>query len=110
MERRKLYVFRDGDLVLVIGSDGFKPMLNDKELEILRAVKTAPSSLKLSEIADSIGEDIESTYRIVRSLVHRCYLKQHSHDRVGSSHPEARYFTRKNKRALIEILLNSAET
>lgn len=109
MEREKLYVFRDGDLVLVIDSNGFRPMLSDKELEILRVVRTAPSSLRLSEIADCIGGDIRETYRIVRSLVHRGYLKQHSHDRVKPNHPEARYFTRKNKRALIEILLNSAE-
>jgi len=65
-------------------------MLNDKELEVLRTVKTAPSSLRLS--------------------VHKRYLKQHSHDRVEPSHPEARYFTRKNKRALIKILLNLIET
>ena len=108
MEEEKLYVFRDGDLVLIIGSDGFKPVLSSKEIETLKFIRLAPSSLRLCEIADSIGEDIESTYRIISSLVHRHYLKQHSHDRVAPNHPEARYFTRKNKRALIDILIQTS--
>ena len=106
LKRRKIYVFRDGDPILLIKSDDYVPMIDEKELEVLRVVRTSPHSLELSKIADYIGEDVEGAYKIVERLVHKNYLKQHSYDRVGPSHPQARYFTREDKRDLIDLLLN----
>lgn len=105
MDLEKLYVFRDGDLVLKVGYEGMEVMLSDLDVDVLKIVRSSPHAVKLSEIADSLGVDVEEVSNIVQSLVARNYLKKHSRDKVPSDHPDARYFTKEDKRELIDLMI-----
>lgn len=107
LENRKIYVFSDGDPILRIESNKYSLMLNKKEIEILKAIKKSSIPLELSKIAEYIGEDIESTYKIIKGMVHRRYLKQHQSGKTQPNHPKARYFIRKDKMDLIDLLTSA---
>lgn len=107
LEKKKIYVFRDGDPILKIESDKYSLMLNKKELEILKVIKNSSTPLELSKIAEYIGEDIEGTYEIIKGMVHRRYLKQHQPGKIQPDHPEARYLIREGKGDLINLLISA---
>ena len=102
----KLLVFKNGDLILRVSSERRLDVpLSSVEKEVLRVVRSSPHSMKLADIADRVGMDVGEVAKVVRQLLCKNYLRQHSRDRVGPNHPEARFYTSKNIRPLIDKVL-----
>ena len=106
MEPNTLYVFEHGDLILRVDRHGkMKHTLSDVEIEVLRYVRGSPHSVKLSEIASTLGLDLSEAYMVVEKLRMKGYLKQHSRDLVEPSNPNARYYTNPNRREIIDKVI-----
>ncbi|WFO74934.1 helix-turn-helix domain-containing protein [Desulfurococcaceae archaeon MEX13E-LK6-19] len=55
-------------------------MLSETEANILRYIRRQPHSVKLREIADNTGINMDEAYKIIEKLKIRKYLRQHSRD------------------------------
>ena len=78
-----------------------------REKEVLRVVRLSSHGVELVNIADRVGMDVGEVAKVMRQLLCKNYLRPHSRDRVGPNHPEARFYTSKDIRLLIDKLLLS---
>lgn len=102
----ELLVFKGGDLILRVSSERRLDVpLSSVEKEVLRVVRLSPHSMKLVYIADRVGMSMDEVAKVVRWLLRKNYLRQHSKDCVGPDHPEARFYTSKDIRPLIDKVL-----
>ena len=101
----KLYVFHNGDLLLTVNSNGPKLVLSSLEYSALKAIRTAPHSVRLGDLARELGLPVSKTYRVVENLRNKNLIKQHSRDTVTGDHPTARYYTNPELRPLIDKTL-----
>ncbi len=105
-ELNTLYVFCNGDVILKVDAEGrLMHALSSTEVEVLSYIRKSPHSVKLKEVSAGIGLSIDETYEIVRGLVARGFLRQHSKDRVSANHPEARFFTEPSRWEIIDTLI-----
>lgn len=102
-----LYVFHNGDLLLVVDGGEPKPVLDRLERDILKTIRTAPHSVRLKDLAGNLGLALSEASRIIEKLRNKGLIRQHSRDNVPSDHPEARYYTNPRLRALIDRALSS---
>lgn len=105
-KRNTLYVFGSGDVILRVNANGrLEHTLDRVEVEVLRYIRTSRHSVRLKEVSDGLGLDVGEAYKIIEKLVATGFLKQHSGDRVPPDHPEARYFTNRDRREVIDTLI-----
>ncbi len=100
-----LYVFHNGDLLLTVDSNGPRLVLDSLEYSALKAIRTAPHSVRLEDLARQLGILLSKTYRVVGKLRNKNLIKQHSRDNVTGDHPMARYYTNPQLRPLIDKTL-----
>jgi len=70
-------------------------------------VRTSPHSVRLKELSRELGLSITEASKVVKRLVAKGFLRQHSRDPVPLDHPEARFFTEPARREIIDTLLTS---
>jgi len=100
-----LYVFHNGDLLLTLDSSGPRLALDSLEYSALKAIRTAPHSVRLGDLARRLGLPASEAYRVVEKLRNKNLVKQHSRDTVPGDHPTARYYTNPELRPLIDKTL-----
>ena len=106
MKPGNLYVFHNGDLLLIVENGEPKLVLDKLEHDVLKTIRTAPHSVKIEEIADNLGLPIDEVTMIVQKLKNKGIIKQHSRDVVPPDHPIARYFTKPELRPVIDKTLS----
>jgi len=105
-EPNTLYVFEGGELILKVDSHGNpQHTLEKAEVEVVKYVRMASHSVKVSKLSELIGISVDEVSRIVHDLVIRGYLRQHRDDKVPVRHPDARVFTDPGRREIIDTLL-----
>jgi len=102
MEPGALYVFYNGDLLVTVDSNGVKLALDTLELKALKAIRSAPHSVKLEDLARELGIEAGEAYRVIGKLLNKGLIKQDSRDTVPSGNPMARYYTKPGMRPLID--------
>ena len=100
-----LYAFRNGDLLLTAESNGPRLALGRLEQRVLKAIRTAPHSIRLGDLARELGIALGDTYAVVAKLRNKGLVKQHSRDTVPPNSPMARYYTDPELRPLIDKTL-----
>jgi len=101
-------VFCSGDILLKVNArGGLEHALSSIEASVLRCVRISLHSVKLREISQVLGISISEAYEVVERLIAKGFLRQHSRDTVPASHPEARFFTERSKREIIDTLILS---
>ena len=100
-----LYVFHNGDLLLAVDSNGPRLALDSLEYSALKAIRTAPRSVRLRDLARGLRLPVSEAYRVVEKLRNKNLIKQHSRDTVPADHPMARYYTNPELRPLIDKTL-----
>ncbi|MEB3757102.1 MAG: class II glutamine amidotransferase [Desulfurococcales archaeon] len=88
-----LYVFHNGDLLLTVDGSGPRLALDRLEYSALKAIRIAPHSVRLGDLARRLGLPASEAYRVVEKLRNKNLVKQHSRDTVPGDHPTARYYT-----------------
>ena len=101
-----LYVFYNGDLLLVVEEGEPKLVLNRLERDALKTIRTAPHSVRLEDLAGSLGLALIEVSRIIQKLRNNGLIRQHSRDNVPPDHPQARYCTNPTLRVLIDKALS----
>jgi glutamine amidotransferase len=101
-----LYVFYNGDLLLVVERGGPKLVLDELEREVLRTIRTAPHSVSLEDLARGLGLALSEASQVVKRLRNKGLIRQHLRDDVPPDHPRARYYTNPGLRALIDKTLS----
>ena len=107
LEFGEMVVFKDGKMVF----PRFKrirpgrTVFNEVEEEVLRVLRSHKHRVPLREIIASLEYPEEEVRHAVRSLLCRGYIKQDSRDSVDWNHPDATFYTRRNRRALIDRVL-----
>ena len=100
-----LYVFYNGDLILIVGRRGPKLVLDELEHKVLRTIRTAPHSVRLGDLARELGLTLSETSQITEKLRNKGLIRQHSRDNVPPDHPRARYYTNPKLRRIIDSAL-----
>jgi glutamine amidotransferase len=101
-----LYVFYNGDLLLVVEEGEPKLVLDELEREALGVIRTAPHSVRVGDLARELGLAVDEVARVIEKLRNKELIRQHSRDNVPSSHPRARYYTNPRLRSLIDKTLS----
>ncbi len=100
-----LYVFRNGDLLLIVERSEPKLVLDKLEHEVLRAIRSAPHSVRLEDLARELGITLGEASRATEKPRNKGLIRQHSRDIVPPDHPMARYYTNPELRPLIDKTL-----
>jgi predicted glutamine amidotransferase len=100
-----LYVFYNGDLLLVVERGRPKLVLDELEQKVLRAIRSAPHSVRLEDLARELGLTISEAARVIEKLGNKGLIRQHSRDSVPPDHPMARHYTNPELRPLIDKTL-----
>ncbi len=98
-------MFRNGDLLLTVDSNGPRLVLDSLEHRVLKTIRTAPRSVRLGELARDLGLAVSEIYRVVEKLRNKNLIKRHSRDTVPGDNPIARYYTNPELRPLINKTL-----
>lgn len=105
MNPSTLHVFRNGDLLLIVERGKPKLVLDNLEYEVLRAIRSAPHSVKLEDLARELGIALDKAYTVVEKLGNKGLVRQHSRDNVPPDHPTAHYYTSPELRPLVDEIL-----
>ena len=76
------------------------------EHEVLKAIRAAPRSVRLEDIARELGLMLSEVVRIAGELRAKGLTIQHPEDRISPDDPMARYFTNLELRPLIDNRLS----
>ncbi len=106
MNSGTLHVFHNGDILLAVEEGEPRLVLDRLERDALKTIRTAPHSVRLEDLARSLGLALIEVSRIIQKLRNKGLIRQHSRDNVPPDHPQARYYTNPTLRALIDKALS----
>ena len=106
MNTGTLYVFYNGDLLLIVEDGKPKLVLDELEYKALKTIRESPHSIKLEELTSKLKLSLNEVARIIKKLRNKGLIKQHSRDTVSLNHPMARYYTNPELRTLIDKTLS----
>lgn len=101
-----LYVFYNGDLLLIVERRVPKLVLDELEQRVLKTIRIAPHSVRLEDLVREYGLTLSKVSQIIKKLRNKGLVKQHSRDNVPPDHPRARYYTNPRLRPLIDKTLS----
>ncbi len=87
----KVVVFKDGEALSV-------ELLGKKEKEALAFIRSQPHRVSTRQVADSLNMPVDEAKKVVRSLLLKGWIKQDARDRVPEDHPNATFYTKKERR------------
>jgi len=100
-----LYVFYNGDLLLIVERRGPKLVLDELEHRVLKTIRITPHSVGLGDLARELGLTLSEAIQITEKLRNKGLIRQHSGDDVPPDHPRARYYTNPKLRRIIDSAL-----
>ena len=104
----ELIVFKNGDIMFSSSgrtTEQFLSPINEKELNVLRAIRQSPHRLSLKAVCENLGLTREEIKPQVHLLLCKGLIKQDSRDKVKWDQDDATYYTEQSKRKEIDGLI-----